>query len=378
MADRKHKISVVCEGVQVFGWLNYNISSSMIEPSDAFALSRPFSNDAWHLLRRDARVKIMIDSTVVLEGYIDRRRKSTRGHVFEISGRDKAGRLVQESALGINYSKLKVREAFLRLAQPWFPLVTMSDSRNRSLRRGKGRRVPAGNEPVVVDIPVPKRGAVHPGMSRWAIMEDIASSMGLILWSSADGREIVLGKPNYNQAPQFLVRHTRPGSSAKSTCKELDIVEDNGDRFSLIAVVGTSAGDDANYGANVTSRSGRALDYDSEDGTGRDFLYPKRLLMPEANFESNGDGRRVAEREQARRDFKRTSSTATMLDHGQFITTAAPTIYAPNTIARIIDEDFEPYFDEEFLIHSVTYEGDREGAETTQLEMVPSGTEIIL
>lgn len=379
MAKRKHRISVVCEGVQVFDWTNYTISSSMIEPSDAFSMATPWRQDMWNILRRDARVKILIDTTIVLDGFIDRRRKSTRDDSIEISGRDRAGRLVQESAPSIGYEGLKMLEAVRRLADPWFTKVTISDARNRSLRRGKGRRVPAGDEPLVVNLPVPKRGRVHPGMTRWAIIEDIITQAGLIAWSSADGKEIFVGKPNYQQSPQFLVHHVRPPYEAsRSTCLSLDLVEDNGDRFSLIAVVGTGAGDSANYGANVTSRSGRALDDDSEDGTGRDFLYPKRMMMPEAQFDSNGDGRRVAEREQARRDFRRTSSTASMEGHGQFIGTATPTIYAPNTIARVIDEDFQPVYDENFLIHTCSYEGDRDGGEKTTLEMVPSGTEIVL
>lgn len=372
-----HRVTVVCEGQIVDGWISYSISSSMIEPADAFTLVRPFSNDAWNLLRRDARVRITIDGTIVLTGLIDRRSKDARANTLEIAGRDLSGRLVQESAPSISYEKLTMLEALNRLASPWFGKVTTSDARNRSLRRGKGRRVPAGNEPLVVNLPVPGRGKVHPGQPRWAVIEDIASQAGYIVWSSADGTELFIGKPNYSQAAQFLFCNARPGSANKTTTKDLKLVEDNGDRYSLIAVVGTGGGDAANYGANVTSRSGRAFDNHTADGTGRDFLYPKRLLMPERDFDSNQDGLRVAEREQARRDFKRTTVTCAMPDHGQHIGTAAPTIYAPNTLARVIDEDFAPTFDGEFLIYACTYEGSREG-QSTSLELVPTGTEIVL
>jgi prophage tail gpP-like protein len=128
----------------------------------------------------------------------------------------------------------------------------------------------------------------------------------------------------------------------------------------------------------VSSRAGVAFDNDDTNGTGRDFIYPKRLLMPERDLDANNDARRVAEREQARRDFRRTVCTAEMDQHGQWIGTGAPTIYAPNTIARVVDEDFDPPLDELFLIYSVSYRCNRSDGQTTALELVPTGTEIIL
>jgi prophage tail gpP-like protein len=372
-----HRITVICDGQAVDGWTSYSVSTSMIEPADGFTLTRPFSNDAWILLRRDARVRILIDGTAVVTGFIDRRKKSARANTMEITGRCTVGRLVQESAPSISYERLSMLEAVKRLAYPFLTTVVTSDANNRNLRRGKGRRVPAGNEPLVINLPVPKRGRVHPGMARWAVIEEIISQPGYIAWSSGDGTTLFVGKPNYSQAAQFLFCNARPGSPNRTTTKMMDLIEDNGDRYSMIAVVGTGGGDDANYGANITDRSGRALDFPTPEGTGRDFLYPKRLLMPERDFDTNQDAQRVADRDQARRDFRRTTLSVVQPDHGQMIGVVSPTIYTPNTIARCIDEDFDPAMDDTFLIYSCTYEGSHD-AQTTSIELVPTGTEIIL
>jgi prophage tail gpP-like protein len=387
---RKHKISIIVEGVEIGGWEEYEITSSMIQPGDTFTMRRPFDPDAWNVLRRDARIRVFIDGVQVLDGFLDRRKYRSREHTFEISGRDRSGRLVQESAPSINYQGLEMTEAIRRLADPWFTKVSLSDARNRSLRTGKGKKVPTGNEPIVIKRATPAAGKVQPGQSRWAVIEEIVSQAGLICWSSADGRELVVGRPNYQQAAQFVIRVGKQGGG-ETTCKELDYEEDNGDRYSVIAVVGNGGGTTQDFGISVSSR--RAMVFDNEpkgsassgdkgwgnsDGTGRDFLYPKRLLMPERNFDANKDAQEIAEREQARRDFRRSLATATMPLHGQFSGTGSPTIFAPNTIARVVCEDFEPALDQDFLIYSCTYRGNREEGETAVLELVPRGTEIVL
>lgn len=372
---RRHKVTVSCNGQQIGPFKSYSIKSDMIEPSDTFQMSLRFDTRAWDTLRTDSRIQVQIDGVTVLTGFIDRKRKSTRDAAIEISGRDLAGRLVQESAPSINYSGLTMLEALRRLATPWLDAIVLSDARNRNVRRGKGRRVPAGNEPVVLNLPVPRRGRVHPGMTRWQVIEEIVSQAGYFAFTSADGRELIVGRPNHDQAPQYLFVH----GPKQSTVTEMDLVEDIGDSFSLIAVVGTGGGDQANYGKNASSRSHRWRDDDSTpDGIGRNFLYPKRLMMPERDFDSNGDAARVAEREAARRNFRMKTSSVTAPFHGQYLSGSTPTIFAPHTIARVIDEDFEPPFDDKYMITSCTYSADEGSGETTQIEMVPRGTVIVL
>lgn len=380
---RRHVVAVACEGKQIDGWLSYEISSSLIEPADSFTMTRPWDAQAWITLRRDARIQVVIDGVTVIDGFIDDRRKQTKAGTFTITGRDRAGRLVQESAPGYAYGGVSMYDAIKRLAAPWFTKVSLSDARNRTLRLGKGRKVPMGKEPIVISKKTPARGKVQPGQARWQVIEQIVSQAGYICWSSADGRELIVGKPNDSQAPQFLIYHALPTSSAKSNCLDLDYIESNGDRYSMIAVVGSGGGTETDYGETVSSRAG--IVYDSgesdapfADGTGRDFIYPKRLLMPERNLDANNDASTVAGREQWRRDFKRTVLTAEMDQHGQWIGTGAPTIFAPNTVARVVDEDFDPPMDQRFLIYAVTYRCDRAGGQTSALEAVPVGTEIIL
>lgn len=374
-----HKIRIVTNGAEIGGWSGYHVNSSMLAPADDWELRRPFSLEAWNLIRRDADVLIEIDETPILRGIVDHRRKEAREGTMTISGRDRAGRLVDESAPSINYSGMTIVEAFKRLASPWFSRITLSDARNRRLRVGKGKRVASGAEPVVtINVRVPRRGIVHPGEKRSQVMHEIAARAGLIWWSSADGQEIFVGKPNSDQPAQYTFRHTKPGSGETSNVKDLIVDEDDGDRYSLILCGGVGGATPDDYGKNITDRRGVVYDDPTNrlDGTGRDFIHPKRMFMPEQQFDSFADAQRVARNEQIRRDYKRHVVTVEAALHGQFLTPTAPTLFAPNTVARVIDEELE--LDDTYLIVDCAYSSNREQGETTTMHMVPTGTEILL
>lgn len=374
-------ITAVVEGQQVSGWQSGSIESSMITPADAFVLRMPFSLTAWRTLRIDARITIQIDGITMLDGFIEKRIKQGRAGVLEIHGRDRVGRVCDESAPAINYTGMTILEAARRLLSPWFEpsSVILTNAKNRRLRRGKGKRVAAGTEPVVtINVRVPRRGAVHPGETRWQILKEILSRAGLIGYSSADGREFIIGKPNQTQAPQYLLRLGAPGSQLPTDVKDMTITEDSGERFSAYICGGTGGQSDTNYGKNVTDNRGVAFDnpFNRIDGTGRDFIHPKRMFLPERAFDSFHDADRVAANEKARRDYKRHVVSVEAHDMGQNLTPDEITFFAPDTVARVVDEELE--LDDTYLVVSCTYNFARDNGDWTTLHMVPTGTEIII
>jgi prophage tail gpP-like protein len=385
-----HVIRIVVNGAVVGGWTGYTVESSMITPTDSFELRRPFSLEAWNLLRRDSDVTIDIGSrspdgstsgwTTILRGFVDHRERRAKDGTMTIAGRDRAGRLVDESAPSINYDGMTILQAFQRLASPWFDRITLTDARNRLLRRGKGKRVAGGAEPIVtISVRTPRRGKVHPGQKRSQIMHEIAERSGLIWWSAADGRELFVGRPNHQQSPQYVFVHAKPGSEEKPTVKDLTVTEDDGDRFSVILCSGVGGATPDDYGKNITDRRGVVYDspFNREDGTGRDFIHPKRLHLPERDFDSYADAQRVAANEKFRRDYKRHVVSVEAPLHGQFLADGTPpTLFAIDTVARVIDEEMQ--LDDTYLIVSCSYTSNRDQGEATTMHMVPTGTEILL
>lgn len=120
-----HRVTVTIAGLQIDGWLDYEILSTMIEPADGFTLTRPFSLDAWNLCRLDEAIQVAIDGTVILDGFLDDRARDAREGTMEIAGRDKSGRLVQESIPGVGgWDGLLLDEAVRRLSAPWYTSIS--------------------------------------------------------------------------------------------------------------------------------------------------------------------------------------------------------------------------------------------------------------
>lgn len=373
-------IAVIVEGQQVTGWISGNIESSIITPADHWVLRMPATELSWRTLRRGAALQILADGVMLLSGFIGRRRFQAKNGVVEISGRDRVGRLVDESAPRIDYSGMSITDAVRQLAAPWFGTVTLSNARNRRLRVGKGKRVAAASEPVVtITVRVPRRGIVHPGESRWQLIHEILSRAGLVGWSSADGTELFIGKPNQQQEPQYMFAVGAPGGVVQTTVSDLEIIEDDEDRFSEILVAGAGGQSDTNYGKNTNDNRGVVFDnpFNRLDGTGRDFIHPKRLFMPERAFDSYGDAQRVALNEQHRRDYRRHFVSASMAGFGQPIDGDTDlSVFTPDTVGRVIVEELQ--IDDRYLLTECSYSFARDEADTTTVHMVPVGTEIVL
>jgi prophage tail gpP-like protein len=375
-----HVITAIVEGQQVTGWISGNVQTSMLTPADSFVMRMPFSLRSWNTLRNDARITIQADGITLLDGFIDKRIRHGRGGTLEISGRDRVGRLVDESAPAFNFTGLTIEAAVKRLISPWFTQLTLTNAKNRRLRRGRGRRIAGGAEPVVtVNVKVPRKGNVHPGETRWQLIHEIVSRSGLIAYSTADGKEFFVGKPNHTQAPQYLFTLPAPGSNFKlCTVREFTITEDAGERYSMYLCAGVGGQGDTNYGANVVDNRGVAFDnpFNRKDGTGRDFIRHKRMFLPERAFESYKDAQRVAELEQRRRDYKRHLISIEAIGFGQYLVPDQPTLYAPDTVARVVDEEME--LDAKYLVVECSYSFDRDQGDRTTLHMVPVGQEIVL
>lgn len=376
MADesKAHRISISVQDKTIEGWTEYEIGASMVEPADTFSLTRPFSLDAWKLCRKDARVRIAIDGVVRIDGFIDTRSKASVAGTMSIEGRCKVGRLVQTSIATIGgLDGLSLVDAVKKLAGPEFAVVTLSDARNRAVSRGKGGRAQAQGEPAIFNVKgkldEDHAGRLDPGEMRWNVIEQLCSSIGLACWSSGDGRELVVGKPNYRQDVQYLLRHSR---SRGSNVMDMSLSESTRNRYAMIEAHGTGRGGDDDYGQGVISHAGSAFDGPGDDGTGVDFTYPKRLVLSQTALQSNAEAGRAAARDMTRRNFERQQVTIQAPLHGQRFRGDVITLFAPNTLARVIDDDLG--LDNVFLIYEVRFKGSAKGGETTDLKLVPRGT----
>lgn len=370
-ATDAHVVVVSVDGQQIGDWTSYELSSSVIEPCDHFSMIRPVDPLAYELCATDRQVTIAIDGITQLVGRIDRREYDAKAGTLSISGRDLVGRLVQESIpAGVAYDGLALVEIVKKLAAPWFRDVVLSNADNRAVRRGRGAKARAGKEPLIF----PGRGKIgriDPGEMRWQVIEKLCQQAGIMAWSSANGRTLILGKPNYTQAPQWLFRHSY---TRTSNVRDLKLINDVTDAYALVEIFGAGAGDDSDYGAAVASRTGTAKDGPFADGTGGLFLKQKRLVMSQHATQNNADAAQQARQELMRRRFRSAQCNVEVATHGQKLGGTTPTLFAPDTIARVQIDDIG--HDALWWVHTISQRGARDSGETTSLEMVPVGTEV--
>ena len=368
----EHAVSIVIDGKEIGGWTEYTVTTSITDPVDTFAMRMPWSRDAWRLLAPDRPVRILIDDVPMVTGFIDERELPMDEEVISITGRDRCGRLVQESAPAIDYRGLGIRELVGRLASPWFTVVTLSNARNRRVLRGRGKRAGAGNEPVKLNTRVGTR--LEPGQTRWAVIEDLLGQAGYLAWSAGDGAELILGRPNYDQEVQFHFRRPAPGGQSGNVLG-LGVKHSTADRYSRILVLGSGGGTDASYGLPVAARVGEAKDNPrTADGEGRDFSAPKRLIIADEAIVSRAEADAFARREMARRNSGGLLVSVRAPLHGQLVAGRARTLFCPDVLVRVDDEVTGTAG--VFLITSCSYRSSRGEGETTTLELVPRGTEL--
>jgi prophage tail gpP-like protein len=368
---REHTVGVVIDGTEIRGWTSYDIQTSMIEPVHSFSLSLPFDRKAWERCRPDRRVRVQIDGVTIIDGFVDEREILEAEDVLQIGGRNRAGRLVQESAPGVEFRGMDLVQLVTVLAAPWYTYVSLVNTRNRDVLRGKGKKARAGREPVYVSTAVKSKlgSRIEPGQTRMQVIEDLCRQAEILCWPSGDGYELILGRPNYDQAPQFRFFMPAADSARASEANVLGLgyKESTGDRYSEIIVVGSGGGTDANYGGAVTSRVGRA--HSQPD----DFVEPKRLVL-EKSVSSAAEAEAWAQREMRRRDMQGRRVTVRAPLHGQIMAGQYHTIFAPDLAASIEDE--RTGLRGAYHVVSCAYQSTRNRGEETVLEFVPTGQEL--
>lgn len=367
--------SALCEQVDV--------TCDMLAFADEFTLGFPFTREYWELTAPDSEVQVYVDDVRILTGFVDDQRKVTsreEGSSIRITGRDKGGRLVDESAPLVKYAGLGILDLAVPVVAPWFTTVSLSNARNRQLIRGRGRRLAAaaGEPPIITDRKAEKK--VEPGESRADVLGHFLDEAGLLAWSSADGREFIVGKPNHDQAPQWRFLMAREGS-ARAGEANVELAEDGrsvAERYARIQVCGTSKGSSVSYGANVTKRTAVARNNPViDDGTGLDFQRPKSLLLADNDITSAAAAKVRAEREMRLRDASARTLEITVPGYGQVLggdPASRPAIYCFDTIARYEDEETEDVDD--FLVTRLRFATDRQGGQWSAISMVPRGTEL--
>lgn len=350
--------------------LEFEVTNDMLEFADSFSMRLPFDVEVWDMVSLDAPVELYIDGSRVLTGFVDRRERQVGKFANEIriTGRDKGGRLVDDRAPLVSFKGLGILQLAEAMVDGIFPTVSLANTLNRQLIRGRAAtKAPTAGEPIFdVFREAPKK--VEPGETRAEVLRHALEEADLLAWSSADGKEFIVGKPNHAQAAQWRFAVAGPGGRSATNVLEAMYVEDNTDRYSEITACGSSKGSSFNYGPNVTRRRATV------EGAGN-FTIPKRLLIPDDDIRSAAQAKERAEREQRLRDSGGTLLELSVPGWSQAMRgVGIPAIYAFDTIATWEDEEAE--ISGAYLVTRVVFRETKDEGQVAFLSMVPKGTEL--
>lgn len=364
MRSREHSLIVSVAGVDIDGWISATIESDVLTPGDAFTLTHAYDPRAFALLRLDAEVTVCVDGAPILNGFIESRQGDFSS--FTVSGKDRVGRMVAESApLGLDFKGRDLLGVARELAAPWFDSVVLSNAENRDLMRGQGKKTRNRGAPLLEPRTDDRR--VAPGASKWDALDDLLHRAGYLAWSSANGRDLIIARPDYDQDAQFAFYATAEASN----CKNITYQESNASRYAAIVTVATGRGQDLERAAHATGRWGVARDNpETFNGVGRNFTHAKRLVIP-VEAGSQAECQRLAERERAEREAVSFEVAVSVWGFGQTIAPAdAPTLYAPDIVVDVRAENTP--VDGAYYVTARTFQLSR-SEEETRLRCVPLG-----
>lgn len=362
------RIAMTSGGRELADWTRYEIVSDMLAWADDFVIAvAPPSLEVWQLAAPGSAVTITVDGTTILTGFIDSRALSgdASGASIAITGRDKGGRLVDESMPVQKLLGLDLAGLGLAVAGEWFSRVELSNAENRALVRGRGTKAPAGAEPVFARRADAPR-LVEPGERRVDVLEHYLPRARVLAWSTADGEALVIGRPNRTQAPQYCFHNAGP----QANVVRYELVENLAEMYSEIAVVGAQVG-------SARHRRGVARDGAGPAGTGGYFLAPKRLVVASHDITSAEHAQELADRELMRRRAGVHALSLTVQGHGQVYERGAEaTLYAFDTVADVCIREGDLVIEGHYLITRVMFRGDPEQGPITELSLVPNDIDL--
>lgn len=385
MNESRHKVTIRAGRVAIENWTSYEITSDMLEAADGFSIAigpaDPIGEefgDLWAAVAPDTPVDVQLDDVTIMSGFIDDREgeSSISGDTLVISGRDKAGRLVDESMDLISFTGLDLERLALKIASPWLERVVFSNAENRDLVRGKARGAKGGRSYREPDISPAARTyrKVEPGETRWGVLEYFLREMELLAWPSGDGKSLIIARPNYDQEPTFRIFHARAGSprAAEANCLRMGVKHSVGERYSQITAMGSqvNAAGDVIRPAKGVAMSGPGL-----LGVGGDFRQRKTLIVTDDAVKNAQQAQVRAVREMAERDAGGHEIAVTVPGHDQQLEGARrATLFACDSMVDVESEVFG--IKGKYLITSVTFRRDESAGETTDLKLVPRGTRL--
>lgn len=210
-------------GFTVQHWTSYEISQHFLTPTDGWRLTlgEPAGPDASKLiklLRGGEKTQFRINGHVQMTGYLDEVITGIDrdgGMQLVLEGRDVLAPVVDGCAdPRREFQQEHTLEHVVKTVLGDFGFtadqIVTDNAANRSLQAGAKRGDPVSKRKFK---PLKSyrafRGKPHVGEGAFEFLARVVERYGFYLWPTADGSQVVVGAPNFDQAPSYQVKLKR-------------------------------------------------------------------------------------------------------------------------------------------------------------------------
>lgn len=326
-------------------WKEYEVETSMLNLANSFSFTA--SNDDGEMagaINPCDEVKVIIDDTQILVGYIDEVEysiDSDMGATVQVTGRDLFSYIIDCSANLKTYKN----NTILQIAENLTSGMIENWETTETLSKIKIVKVEPGD--TIADV-----------LQKWLKKQLLA------IWIDGDGVAHI-GKPNYSQLPQYNLYCYCPFISPQNTkynnILSGSVVKDVRDRFSRYTVHGTRGNTKENKGKNSRSRGY----YDDSAVT-----ITRNMLISDGKTRSISEAENLAVSEGEKRIFDAEMFRYKVRGHyGQkpkANNSIEENFFEINTMIDVEDE--QSAVSEELYVAGIVYRGSEDG-QTTDLEL---------
>lgn len=376
-------------------WSAYTFNTNFLIPTDGFSMTvggRAIEGKVLSQLSPGGEVALRVNGRTQATGIIDSlevRHSRDTGTVYQISGRDKASVLVDTHVdPRTNYKQGQSLEQFLKtLFGPygWTVFDTDNDA-NRAVVTGAKRGLKGARKSgkPLKNLVLHQLRPYH-GEGLFAFAARVCQRHGLWLFPSGDAKTMIVGKPDFDQAPSFSI--VRSVDSDRSTVLEGAVTYSVENQPSVIVADGFASG-----AAEFGKSSIRALavnpavtsdDVESVITSHGLAKVPRVTLTPVgqpvkvpharvAFFHDDESKTQEQLNNYVRREMslmRRGSVKATYIveGHGQIVD-GEFRVWGVDTVVNVADS--VGFLDEPMYVLSRTFRKSRAGGTTTELELI--------
>ena len=242
-------------------WKQYSYNSHFLTPTDGWSFTLGDEVVKQSILEGifvGQRVTLSINGHTQGDGYVDKIQingNRSSGVSVSVEGRDRFAPVVDGNIDPQNVrfnSSQSLWDVLYAVFSPygWTVQATIgpdaqyivSNEANRNVITGEAQGVPATKLSKPIKSYQLHQLKPYPNEGNFAFAARVAQRFGLWIWLSADGRQVIIGKPDFGQAKKYDIRHKTGAAGSLNNVLDYHVERHAGEMPTVIVATGFGGG----------------------------------------------------------------------------------------------------------------------------------------